>query len=145
MTHTRDGKHIFNEAVEISRLMHGPEVSVEEDVSHLAEVLSFYRMVFKENPVAADNQSVMSALMGNNSRGIVVFPSDHPSLNSQGELMDRWGTPYYFHALSGVQMEVVSVGPDKKLGTRDDIIFTQRDESHFFRGITEEPNPVEGE
>ncbi len=141
VTHTEDGKHIFNEAVAISRGMHNPETSGEEDMARLYEVLGFYRMVFKENPVAADNQTVMSALMGNNSRGIVVFPSDHPSLNEKGELVDRWETPYYFHALSGKQMEIISTGPDKQLGTNDDLIFTERDTGDFYRGVTPVADP----
>jgi hypothetical protein len=139
VTHTDEGKHIFNEAVEISHKLEAPETSPEDDITNLNEVLAFYRMVFNENPVAGDNQSVMAALMGHNDRGIVVFPSDHPSLNARGELLDRWETPYYFHALSAKMMEIVSLGPDQKLGTNDDIIYTERDESDFFNGITDDP------
>ena len=143
---TDDGKHIFNEAIEIARQINTGETLPEDDVANLNETLAFYRMVFEENPVAGDNQSVMAALMGDNDRGIVVFPSDHPSLNAQGELLDRWESPYYFHALSSKIMEIVSLGPDRELGTLDDIIFTERDEDHFYRGITDKPDPTgEGE
>lgn len=134
--HTPDGRHIFNESVAISRQLHDRESSELDDLTHLNEILHFYRMVFKENPVAADNQSVMAALMGDNPRKIVVFPPDHPALNESGALVDRWGTPYHFHALSGREMEIVSPGPDRRLGSNDDVIFTERDEGDFFRGIT---------
>ncbi len=138
VTHTQDGKHIINEAIEIARQMNTGDASPEEDAAHLGQALSFYRMVMNENPVGDDNRTVMAALMGENARGIVVFPSDHPSLNDRGELLDRWETPYYFHPLSSVMMEIISLGSDRIHATGDDIIFTERDEDLFFRGITDE-------
>lgn len=125
--------------------MSDPEESSEQVLEKLSEVLSFHRMAFEENPVAADNASVMAALMGDNPKSLVFFPEKHASLNAQGELMDRWGTPYYFHALSGKQMEIVSPGPDKKLGNDDDLIHTQRNGDDFFRGYTEPPPDPTGE
>jgi len=137
-----DGKRVFIESVGIANEMKDPEASPEQAMERLGEVLSFYRMAFEENPVAADNQSVMASLMGENPRGLVFFPEDHPELNSERELLDPWGTPYYFHALSGKQMEIVSTGPDLKLGSDDDLIHTQRDEEDFFKGFTEPPPEV---
>jgi hypothetical protein len=43
-------------------------------------------------------------------------------MNSNGELMDRWGTPIFFHALSKDQMEIRSAGPDRVMWTADDVI-----------------------
>ena len=137
--HTEDGKHVFIEAIGIANGLSDPEEGPEQDLEKLGNILSFYRMAFTENPVAADNQSVMASLMGENPRSLVFFPADHPSLNGQGELMDRWGTPYYFHALSGKEMEIVSPGQDKLLGNDDDLIHTQRNADDFFRGFTEPP------
>lgn len=96
-----DGKRVFIESVGIANEMKDPEASPEQAMERFGEVLSFYRMAFAENPVAADNQSVMASLMGENPKGLVFFPDDHPGLNSERELVDPWGTPYYFHALSG--------------------------------------------
>lgn len=142
--HTEDGKHVFIEAIGIANEMTAPDVGPEQSMEKFGEVLSFYRMNFEENPVASDNQSVMASLMGANPRGLVFFPQDHPSLNGDRELVDRWGTPYYFHALSGKLMEVVSPGPDRKLGNDDDLIHTQRDSDDFFSGFTEPPpDPAE--
>lgn len=144
--HTEAGEHVFIEAIAIAAKLGEPENDSEQDLEQVDLLLSFYRMAFAENPVAADNQSVMAALMGDNPRSLVFFPADHPSLNGEGELVDRWGTPYYFHALSGTRMEIVSPGPDRKLGNDDDLIHTQRNPDDFFRGFTEEPpDPTEEE
>ena len=139
-----DGKRVFVEAVGIANEMNDPEGGPEFAMERLGEVLSFYRMVFDENPVASDNPSVMASLMGDNPRGLVFFPENHPALNADGELVDPWGGPYFFHALSGKQMEIVSTGPDRMLGSNDDLIHTQRDEQDFFKGMTEPaPEPEE--
>jgi hypothetical protein len=36
-------------------------------------------------------------------------------------LIDRWGTPYFFHALSGEHMEIHSAGPDRQFHSADDL------------------------
>ena len=43
-------------------------------------------------------------------------------LNAAGELVDPWGTPYFFHQLSATEMEIHSAGPDKVMWTRDDLV-----------------------
>jgi hypothetical protein len=37
-------------------------------------------------------------------------------------MIDRWGTPYFFHQISATSMEIHSAGPDRKMGTEDDIV-----------------------
>ena len=44
------------------------------------------------------------------------------SRNERGELTDAWGTPYFFHQLSGTEMEIHSAGPDRRMFTGDDLI-----------------------
>ena len=34
----------------------------------------------------------------------------------------RWNTPYFFHQISGKQMEIHSAGPDRVRGTADDVV-----------------------
>ncbi len=43
-------------------------------------------------------------------------------VNDNGELVDRWGTPYFFHQISGADTEIRSAGPDKIMYTADDIV-----------------------
>ena len=40
----------------------------------------------------------------------------------KGQLVDRWGTAYWFHPNSSYQMEIRSAGPDKNLFTADDVV-----------------------
>ncbi|MEM7146444.1 MAG: hypothetical protein AAF591_15015 [Verrucomicrobiota bacterium] len=141
VSHTNDGKHVFNESIAIARQLHAPNTEPEEDVSRLNDIVTFYRTLLKQNPEAGDNQSIVAALTGENEKNIVVFPPDHPALNGNGQLLDRWQTPYFFHALSGNEMEIFSAGPDQIMGTNDDIAFTDRDHSDFLQGLTEEPDP----
>ena len=68
-----------------------------------------------------DNAEVTAALLGRNPKGIAYLPATGKFMNSQGELIDRWGTPYVFHALSGTRMEIISAGPDRQPYTGDDL------------------------
>jgi len=43
-------------------------------------------------------------------------------VNDQGEMIDPWGTPYFFHQISGTQMEIHSAGPDHVMWTSDDLV-----------------------
>ena len=93
----------------------------ESDLEKVNHMLRNYRSLMGENPVGT-NAEIMKALMGANPKGVKVGPPDGMSLNGAGELVDPWGTPFFFHALSGTQMEIWSAGPDRKMGTADDII-----------------------
>lgn len=125
--HREDGMHVATEGIQIANSLHSTEGSVEEDLDFIEEILSIYRLSFQSNPVAGDNRMVMEALLGANPGDLIVFPSDHPDINSEGELVDRWGTPYFFHALSGTEMEIFSAGPDREFNTADDIQRSARD------------------
>jgi hypothetical protein len=74
-----------------------------------------------ENPVGT-NAEIMRAILGDNPKGAKLGPPDDMVLNGSGELVDHWGTPYFFHQLSATKMEIWSAGPDKRIGTGDDII-----------------------
>ncbi len=57
-----------------------------------------------------------------NPKGAQLDPPEGQSLNENGELIDRWGTPYFFHQLSKDLMEIHSAGPDRRMGNEDDLI-----------------------
>ena len=111
----------FEQAIALARQLHSNEVQPAEDVQILNAILAYYRLVYSTNPVAGENLEVIAALTGKNEHKIVVFPPDHPDINDSGELLDRWGRPYFFHALSGTKLDILSHGPDGKRGTPDDI------------------------
>ncbi len=78
-----------------------------------------YRTLAGENPVGT-NAEIMAATMGNNPTHAKLGPPEGVKLNAKGELLDRWGTPYFFHQLSHDHMEIRSAGPDKVMWTEDD-------------------------
>ena len=45
----------------------------------------------------------------------------------RGELIDRWGTPFFFHQLSREFMQVRSAGPDRRHFTADDVLWPAAD------------------
>ena len=84
-------------------------------------MITDYHTLMGENPVGT-NAEIMKALMGHNPHQATLGPPAGASLNGQGELIDRWGTPYFFHQLSRDAMEIRSAGPDRKMYTNDDLV-----------------------
>ncbi len=98
--------------------------SAEEDVRLLARAFVHYQRMVKDpggNPVGL-NAEITRALCGRNRARLAFLATNHPAINATGELCDRWGRPYFFHALSGHRMEVRSGGPDQRLWTADDVV-----------------------
>lgn len=80
-----------------------------------------YAAAFGENPVGT-NPEITSALQGANPKQINFLKADGNRVNAQGELVDVWGTPYFFHQLSAHEMEIRSAGPDRVMYTGDDLV-----------------------
>ena len=91
------------------------------DLQSTSRMLSDYRQIMGENPVGT-NAEIMKSLMGGNKKGAILGPPEGMQLNSNGELVDRWGTPIFFHALAKDHMEIRSAGPDHVMWTKDDVI-----------------------
>ena len=64
----------------------------------------------------------MHTLMGGNAKEATLGPPPGITLNANGELVDQWNTPYFFHQLSKDVMEIRSAGPDKVMWTADDVV-----------------------
>ena len=97
------------------------EPEVANDFDKISLMLRDYRTLAGENPVGT-NAEMMQAIMGGNPKGARLGPPEGQSLNAAGELIDRWGTPYFFHQLGKDQLEIHSAGPDRRMGTEDDLI-----------------------
>lgn len=85
----------------------------------IEQVLFFYRRAFGENPVG-QNEDITATLLGANPQRLAFLPHGSAAI-ANGQLVDPWGTPYWFHPLSGQQMEIRSAGPDRELFTPDDV------------------------
>ena len=96
---------------------------IRADLDKAKLLIQQYRSTLGENPVGT-NAEIMKALNGGNPSRIRIEPdgSDGASLNGEGELVDRYGNPYFFHQISGQEMEIRSAGPDGKMWTSDDVI-----------------------
>lgn len=97
----------------------GVEETVASDLQRITRLLRDFRTIAGDNPIGS-NAEIMQALNGDNPKQAKLLPSDMP-LSSSGELVDRWGTPYFFHQLSRNSMEVRSAGADRRMWTSDDI------------------------
>ena len=90
-------------------------------VEALARNIRDYRDRFGGNPVG-NNAEIVREMDGGNAKGAAYLPSDLKRLNGQGELIDEWGTPYFFHQESAKEIEIRSAGADRVLWTSDDIV-----------------------
>jgi hypothetical protein len=88
-------------------------------------------------PLSA-NEDWAALLRGQNAAHERFLPDQHAAFNRQGQLIDRWGTPLFFHALGNGRYELRSAGPDGKLWTDDDL--HRNPDGSFRRG--EELNPT---
>ena len=109
-------------AIEIAASLNSPDQLPEDDISNLEMLLGIYRKDQQGGNPVGDNAEVTAALIGGNPKRICYLTGSAAIINDHGELIDRWGTPYNFHALSGTHMEIRSAGPDRVLWTGDDIL-----------------------
>ncbi len=119
---TPQGLYILPDMAETARRLHTPETTAEQDLEILQSLVAFYRTSNGgANPDGGLNQDIVSALRGQNANCLAVLPPDLGFFNAEGELLDRWGTPYWFHPISHTILEIRTAGPDKKLWSPDDI------------------------
>ena len=97
--------------------------SAAEDLEIVALILADYRKALGGNPVG-ENEEITACLLGGNRLGLRFFPPSHRALDAAGRLCDRWGTPLFFHALSGRRLTLFSAGPDRDRDTADDVVLT---------------------
>jgi len=105
--------------------LNAPANTLRQDVSIVCSMLAAWRSIYRKsgNPVG-NNQDLVRAFLGDNPNGVIFLRPDNPAINKKGELCDRYGHPFFFHAESGTHMEVRSAGPDGVLFTSDDVYFT---------------------
>jgi hypothetical protein len=120
---TADGKYLKRYEIKKAQQLLQPDSPPEEDLNVVSSLVDSYRKIFLENPIAGTNAEVVTALTGKNPYGLVFIEPNHPAINENGEVTDRWGTPLRFHALSSqMPLEILSAGPDQAFNTQDDII-----------------------
>ena len=91
-------------------------------LENMSRTIRQYGTMFGGNPIG-NNSEITAALAGNNPKHINFIQTEAGMrVNENGELIDPWGTPYFFHQLSGTDMEIHSAGPDRIMWTTDDLV-----------------------
>ncbi len=98
--------------------------SAARDVEVLHTLLRHYlRHLGRRQGLPIGNDSdLVKVFTGRNPMRLVVVPANHPAINREGRLCDRWGTPYFIHPRGGGAYEVRSAGPDRRMFTNDDSV-----------------------
>ena len=104
---------------------HAPEITNMAPLTVLENArtaIHNYGQRFEGNPVG-NNAEITRALAGENPKQINFISADAGlRLNEQGEMLDAFGTPFFFHQMSKTEMEIHSAGPDKVMWTDDDLM-----------------------
>ena len=98
-----------------------PGFPPEKEIAAVMQFFQLYRENFGAFPAGEGNAQFMNALRGNNPTHLPIFPLSHPRLDAKGNLLDSWGKPYIFHAVSRDRLEIRSSGPDGEIFTADDL------------------------
>lgn len=95
----------------------------ENDLTLMSHLMDNSLLLLKSaanRPLSA-NEDWADLFRGKNAAHEEFLPPEHAVLNEKGQLVDRWQTPLFFHALGGGRYELRSAGPDKEMWTGDDI------------------------
>ena len=91
-------------------------------LDHMRHAIHDYDSMFGGNPVGV-NAEITAQLSGQNPKGAnFIKAEDGMRINEKGELVDPWGTPFFFHQVSRTEMEIRSAGPDGAMWTSDDLV-----------------------
>lgn len=71
------------------------------------------------------NPDLTEILLGKKGMSHPQLKANHPIIgkNQYNEtvMLDRWETPYHVHLIERNNIEIISAGPDKTMGTEDDL------------------------
>jgi hypothetical protein len=100
----------------------GPGLTPGVVLENMRGAVRDYAGRFDGNPFGI-NREITAKLNGANPKQVIFLKSeDGMRINDRGELIDNWGTPFFFHQISGSEMEIRSAGADRKLWTKDDLV-----------------------
>lgn len=108
--------------IKVTGTINSSQNSAQDDIDAILYALEYYTRALSENPLGS-NRWITEALSGENHKGIVLLDPMHPAISDTGELLDRWGSPFWFHPQTDALIEIFSAGPDKTLFTEDDISY----------------------
>ena len=119
-----------------------PKFPPQNDLTLMSRLMENALLLLKSagnRPLSA-NEDWAGLLRGQNYAHERFLPDQCVALSADGKLVDRWGTPLFFHALGNGRFELRSAGPDKKLWTADDI--HRNADGSFRRGADLNPESL---
>lgn len=94
-------------------------------LQNMSRAVRQFGQMFGGNPVGT-NPEITRQLTGQNPKHLNFISAEAGlRVDANGELVDPWGTPFFFHQVSGREMEIHSAGPDKVMWTADDLVVTE--------------------
>jgi hypothetical protein len=109
-------------STEIHKLPEITEPAPRAVMENMRSAFRQYAARFNGNPVGTNPEITAALNAGNPKQTQFLHESDGLRVNGRGELVDSWGTPFFFHQLSATEMEIHSAGPDLKMWTADDLV-----------------------
>jgi hypothetical protein len=111
-----------------------PGTRPEDDLGSMAHAFSNLTLLVKgDSPFRMGaNEEFAAALRGKNRDQLRFLPDTHPCFNAVGQIIDRWGTPLFFHVKDKSRIDMRSAGPDRRMWTDDDL--HRRHDGQFHRG-----------
>lgn len=99
-------------------------VTPEKDLEQVKDVVdAFVRSVKIPGALpTGSNRELVAALAGENPHRIRFLDPAAPYLNADGELVDRWQVPLFFHFVEADDVGVRSAGPDRVMWSGDDVL-----------------------
>ncbi|MEX1116863.1 MAG: hypothetical protein WEB53_16570 [Akkermansiaceae bacterium] len=96
----------------------------EKDLEQVKDVVdAFVRSVKIPGALpTGSNRELVAALAGENAHRIRFIDPTVSYLNADGELVDRWQVPVFFHFVEADDVGVRSAGPDRMMWTADDVL-----------------------
>lgn len=104
------------------------ETTEREDMAIVGASLQRFWLLLKNPDLlrVGSNQEILAGLSGGNPEGMAFAPAEGPYVDASGQLLDRWGRPLFFHALSLTHIEIRSAGADGVFYTADDVTHSAR-------------------
>ena len=105
----------------ISRLQNNRISKAEDEARRLESAVYVYFLDHGHKFPDGNNREIMKVLVGADENSAFLPKNTILSIDSRGEVVDPWGTPYHFSLIPDKELRVISAGPDKVLGTNDDL------------------------
>lgn len=105
-----------------------PNLPAKHDLVLAHQALERFWLLLKNPDLlrVGSNAEIVACLTGRNPEGFAFLRPESKWIDGEGQLLDRWGTPLFFHPWSLTRIDIRSAGPDRDLFTEDDVLLESR-------------------